>query len=246
LTTRPTNEEHRQRVIREKLARMTLAAGDAISTGFRSLDEAAGGLPRGRVVELFGPAGCGKTTIALQIVAAVQKGGGAAAWLDAEHSFDAERAARLGVAVERMPVAQPGSAEQAFEIARRLALSGAVDLLVVDSAAALVPEIELQMGLGEGSRGAHSRALASGLRRVAAALRSSGTAALFLNQTRSSDQGETGAGGPPLKLMAAARIALRGAGKGRIHFRVLKNKASEPFREGELLWREGAGFAESP
>lgn len=241
------SEERRQRVIREKLARMTPSAGPAISTGFPSLDEATGGLPRGRIVELFGPAGCGKSTIALQIVAAVQKSGGAAAWLDAEHSFDPAQAARLGVEVERMPVAQPGSAEQAFEMARQLALSGAIDLLVVDSAAALVPEIELQTGIGGTGPGTQSRAIASGLRKLAGPLRSGGAAALFLNQMRASDQGETGAGGAPLKLTAAARIALMGgAGRGRIRFRVLKNKASEPFREGELRWREGAGFSECP
>lgn len=241
------SEERRQRIIREKLARMTPAAGPSLSTGFSKLDEATGGLPRGRVVELFGPAGCGKTTIAVQIVASVQQGGGAAAWLDVEHSFDPAQAARLGVQMERMPVAQPGSAEQAFEIARQLALSGAIDLLVVDSAAALVPEIELQTGIGGSGPGTQSRAIASGLRRLAGPLRSGGTAALFLNQTRASDQGETGAGGAPLKLAAAARIALTGgSGRGRIRFRVLKNKASEPFGEGELRWREGVGFVECP
>jgi recombination protein RecA len=239
-------EEHRRKTIREKLARMVPPAGGVLSTGFQSLDRATGGLPRGRVTELFGPPGSGKTTIALQIVASLQRSGGAAAWLDADGAFDPVYATRLGVTVERMPVARPGSAEQAFEIARQLAMSHAVDLLVVDSAAALTPEIELQMEIGASGPGTQSRALVSGLRRLGSALRSSGAAALFLNQTRASEQAETSAGGPALKLAAASRVSLRGMGGRRIRFRVLKNKASEPFGEGDLLWRDGAGFAESP
>ncbi len=239
-------EEERQQAIRARLARTAPPRQESISTGFRSLDEAMGGLPRGRVVELFGPPGSGKTTIALQTVAAVQRGGGAAAWIDADAAFDPAYAARLGVDLERMPVAQPGSAEQAFEIARRLALSHAIDLLVVDSAAALAPEVELQVGIGAGSPGAQGRALASGLRKLSGALRSGGTAALFLNQTRASEQSETSAGGPALKLFATARVSLRGMGGGRIRFRVLKNQAGEAFREGDLRWRDGQGFSEYP
>jgi recombination protein RecA len=240
-------EEQRRQTIREKLARIPPArAGEAISTGLRSLDEATGGLPRGSIVEWFGPPSSGKTTLALQAVAALLARGGSAAWIDADCAFDAAYAARLGVPVERLPVAQPGSAEQAFEMARQLALSHAVDLLVVDSAAALTPEIELRTELGASGPGAQGRALASGLRKLAGALRSSGTAALFLNQTRASEQAETSAGGPALKLFAAARVSLRGIGGRRIRFRVLKNKAGEAFREGDLLWRDGAGFVECP
>lgn len=240
------SDEHRRRVIREKLARMTPPAPAAISTGFRSLDEVTGGLPRGRIVELFGPSGSGKTSLAMQAVAALQRAGGAAAWIDADRAFDPGYAALLGVTVEGMPVAQPESAEQAFEIARTLALSQAVDLIVVDSAAALTPEIELQTDLGKSGPGTQARVLASGLRRLAGALRTSGAAALFLNQTRASEDGETSAGGPPLKLFAAARISLRGVGNRRIRFRVLKNKTAESFKEGDLRWEDGIGFVESP
>src|SRR5688572_10058424 len=119
------SEEHRRRVIREKLGRMPAVTADALSTGLRSLDEATGGLPRGRIVELFGPSSSGKTSLALQTVAALQRGGGAAAWIDADRAFDPAYAARLGVRVEGLPVAQPESAEQAFEMARTLALSQA-------------------------------------------------------------------------------------------------------------------------
>jgi len=162
------------------------------------------------------------------------------------------RFSSLGVAIDRLPVAQPNSAEEALEVVRRLAASGAVDLLVVDSAAALVPQIELATGIGAGGGGAHSRALASGLRRMAVAMRRSGAVVLFLNQTRvrperTGDTAETAAGGPALKLFAALRIAMsRAAPGGAVALRALKNKASGAFAECELRWRDGAGFTESP
>jgi recombination protein RecA len=239
------NEELRQRAIRQRLARSEPRTAGVILTGLRTLDEATGGMPRGRIVELFGAPGTGKTTMALGIVACAQRDGLSAAWIDAEHVFDPAYAAGFGVSVERMPVAQPRSAEQAFEIIRTLALSRAVDLVVVDSAAALVPEIELQTGIGKSGPGAQARALGSGLRRAGAALRASGAAALVLNQTRTGAEAENSAGGPALKLAAAIRIALRPAGGG-IRFRVVKNKAGAAFREGFLVWREGRGFMESP
>jgi recombination protein RecA len=215
----------------------------SLSTGFPSLDAAIGGLPRGRIVEWFGGAGCGKTTLALQTAAHTQKTG-AVAWFDAERTFDPAYAAALGVDVERLVVLQPVSAEQAFDMMARLALSGAVDLMVVDSAAALAPEIELQTGIGASGPGAHSRALASGLRKVAAALRRSEAVALFLNSARAGD--ESSAGGAPLKLFAASRIALRSAGAGRVRVRALKNKASDASGEALLVWQKRSGFAERP
>jgi recombination protein RecA len=240
-------EEQRQRVIREKVARSAAPPAEFLPTRFSILDQATGGgLPLGRIAELFGGAGSGKTTMALQIAASVQRADGNAAWIDAEHAFDPAYATRLGVAVEQLPVAQPATAEQGFEIARQLAISGAVDLIVVDSAAALVPEIELQMELGDTGGGAQSRVLASGLRRLARTLQRSGTVALFLNQTRASEVAETSAGGPPLKMFATTRIALGPYARGRMHFRVLKNKAGGPFREGDLPWQNGAGFVERP
>ena len=226
--------------------------GPALSTGFAALDGALGmgGVPRGCLVELFGPS-CGKTTLALQVVAHLQKKGSTAAWIDSDHAFDAQYAVKLGVEIERLPVVEPESAEEALEIARRLAISGAVDLLVVDSAAALVPSLELETGIGASGPGLHSRVLAAGLRRLAMAVTRSGASVLFLNQTRgrpepSGGEAETSAGGPPLKLYAAVRIALGPAGERRVRFRVLKNKLATAFVEGELKWKPGWGFAESP
>jgi recombination protein RecA len=227
-------EEHRQRVIRKRLAGMLTSAPDSIPTGL-----AFGPLPRGAVVELFGPAGSGKTSLALSMVAYCQQAGSGAAWVDADHTFDPAFAAHLGVAVENLPVVQPETAEQAFTILRQLALSGAVDLLVVDSAAALVPALELEMAMGESGPGLQGRVLSSGLRRLTPVLLRSGATVVFLNQTRmrASDE-ESSAGGPALKLHAALRIALEPfAQAGRARFRVLKNKAGEPFREGEVQWK---------
>jgi len=247
-------EEDRRRAIRLKLARMeSRPAGAAIATGFAALDSAlgGGGLPRGRIVELFGPSSSGKTTLAVQIVARLQKNGSAAAWIDADHTFDPAYASALGVAIERLPVAQPDSAEQALEIVRQLALSRAVELLVVDSAAALVPRLELESGIGVSGPGLHGRILASGLRSLSLTLARTETSLLFLNQNRSrmepsGGEAETSAGGAALKLHAAARIAL-GPGAGqRVRFRVLKNKAAAAFGEGELEWNQGLGFVESP
>ncbi|MGA2268553.1 MAG: DNA recombination/repair protein RecA [Bryobacteraceae bacterium] len=253
-------EEDRQRAIRLQLSQMESApgrrggrrAGPALSTGFAALNAAlgAGGLPRGCLVELFGPS-CGKTTLALQVAAHVQKKRWMAAWIDSDHAFDAAYAVKLGVVLEQMPVVQPESAEEALEIARRLAICGAVDLLVVDSAAALVPSLELETGIGASGPGLHSRVLASGLRRLAMAVARSDVSVLFLNQTRgrlepSGGEAETSAGGPPLKLYAAVRIALGPAGERRVRFRVLKNKVAGGFAEGELAWKPGLGFAESP
>lgn len=225
----------------------------AVATGFATLDRAlgSGGLPRGRIVELFGPSSSGKTTLLLQVIAHLQSNGLAAAWIDADRSFDPAYAAQLGVVVEGLPVAQPDAAEQALEMARQLAESGAVDLLVVDSAAALVPSLELQAGIGQSAAGLHSRVLASGLRKLSTTAAKTGTCVVFLNQTRSrpeasGGESETSAGGPPLKLYAAVRIALFGAGGRQLGFRVLKNKVSEGSPEGRLEWRRGGGFAKSP
>jgi recombination protein RecA len=247
-------EQHRQRAIRLRLARSgERRSGNVLSTGFSALDSAlgVGGFPPGGIVELFGPSSSGKTTLALQIVAHAQKNGATAAWIDAEHAFDAHYASVLGVAVEEMPLAQPESAEEALEIAGHLAGSGAVDLLIVDSAAALVPKLELESKLGEAGAGLQSRVVASGLRRLAQIVAKSGAVVVFLNQTRSRMQSpggeaETSAGGAPLKLYASLRISLGSPSVQRVCFRVLKNKAAAAFREGELRRRTGGEFAESP
>jgi len=246
-------EEQRQRAIRLKLSRMADQPGRAIPTGFAALDRTLGigGLPRGSIVELYGPAASGKSTLAAQIVASIQEQGLSAAWIDSEHAFDPGRARSLGVAIEKMPVLRPESAEQALEIARRLAGSGGLDLLVVDSAAALVPELELESGIGEAGQGLYGRVLASGLRRLAATLRKTNACVLFLNQTRtrrdaSGEDAETSAGGAALKLYSAARLALYPVTNRRIRLRVLKNKAAAAFAEGELEWRQDGRFVKSP
>ena len=242
------NEADRQRAILRRLARMQPARLSAIPTGFTALDEAigGGGLPRRHIVEIFGPAGCGKTTLLLQIVAHVQRAGRTAAWIDADHTFDAAWAAQLGVNTEPLPLAQPSSAEQALEMARTLAASDAVDLLVVDSAAALLPQLEMSLGLGS-APGLHSRVMASGLRKLVQALSRTSACVVFVNQMRNRETGgETSAGGSPLKLHASVRIMLIPAGGPRIALRTVKNKAAEGLAGRELEWRRGAGFAESP
>ena len=214
-------EEERQRAIRMRLARAGLRPSAGIPTGFAALDAAlgAGGLPRGRMVELFGPPSVGKTTLLLASIAHLQRAGAGAAWIDADRTFDPAWAAALGVEIERVPVAQPVSAEEALAIAQQLTESGALDLVVIDSAAALVPSLELEAGIGNQSRGLQGRVLASGLRRLSAAAARSGVAVVLLNQVRSrrdrsGEEFETSAGGTPLKLYAAVRIQMDPAGGG--------------------------------
>jgi recombination protein RecA len=247
-------ERDRQRAIRLRLCRTQGESGrfadSVMATGFAALDAAlGGGFLRGRILELFGPPSCGKTTLALQAAAHLQSNGLTIGWIDADHTFDPGYAGALGVSIERLVVLQPAYAEEALEMARRLAASAAMDLLVVDSAAALVPRLELETGIGESGLGLQARVLASGLRRLAAEAARAGAAALFLNQMRG--RGEAGeeeitAGGPALKLYAAARIALRPAAGSRVRFRILKNKAAASFAWGELEWTGAKGFAKSP
>ncbi len=225
---------------------------EPIPTGFVALDAAlGGGLPRGGIVELAGPPSAGKTTLALEITAFAQAAALSIAWIDADRSFDALYASSLGVATERLTVTQPATAEQALEMAKMLARYGAIDLLVVDSAAALVPAMELVTDVGDGGPGLQARALASGLRKLSAELRKSGTCALFLNQIRmggSPDaENETTAGGPPLRLFAAIRIALKPAGDGsRVEFRLVKNRLAFTAVRGEFAFADGSGFLKTP
>jgi recombination protein RecA len=222
-----------------------------IATGFARLDEAlGGGLPRGCIIELYGPSSCGKTSVALQIAAETQRAGGLVAWIDAERAFNPDYAAESGVAIERLVVVQPESAEQALAIAYRLASSAAVDLLIVDSAAALVPELELQTEIGVQSEGLHARVMASGLRRLDFALRRFRAAALFVNQTRMfhlpDGPAERAAGGAPLKLYAAVRIALTLGASGRSGFRIVKSRVTKTFSEGDLTAAETRELAKTP
>jgi recombination protein RecA len=245
-------EGQRQHAIRLRLARSEQRRRGVVPTGFAALDSALdGGLPRSAITEIFGPSSSGKSTLALQMVAHAQKNGATAAWIDAEHAFDAPYASSLGVEVAEMPLARPESAEQALEIACKLAGSGAIDLLIVDSAAALVPRLELQAGMGDGGAGLHSRVLASGLRRLAHVVGTSGAAAVFLNQTRSrkpaaGGEEETSAGGPPLKLYASVRLFLDPRSDEQVVFRLLKNKVAAAFREGRFRHLASGEFTESP
>jgi recombination protein RecA len=246
------SEQDRQRAIHLKLGRMADRSPAVIPTGLAALDAAlgVGGLPRGRIAEIFGPPSCGKSTLAFQIVARLQRGGLGAAWIDADSAFDPARADALGVSIERLAVVQPSSAEEALEIACRLAASGAVDLLAIDSVAALVPRLEMAAQIGESGSGLHARVLASGLRKLSAAAARAGMAVLCINQTRRApqfDAEENSAGGPGLKLYAAVRIAMRPvAGRRTVTFRILKNKVAAAFTTCELEWRDPTGFTESP
>ena len=241
-------EEERQRAILLRLARMQTPSGAPeafFPSGFRALDEAlGGGFPRGHMVELFGPSGCGKTTLAIQCVAhAAKERPHRRVDRCRPHLRPGLRRTAWESTVERMPFAQPASAEQGLEIARTLAGSGAVDLVVVDSAAALVPRLELEAGIGNDAPGLHSRVLASGLRKLRHALRKSGACVVFLNQMRnrpeaSAGEGETSAGGAPLKLFAAVRIALIPSAGARL---VLASAEKQGRREhaGTRRWRGG-------
>ena len=223
----------------------------ALPTGFPSLDAAlgTGGFARGVITEIFGPASSGKTALVLQIIAHGQRAGTTAAWIDAEHAFDAAFAAHLGVDVARMPVTSPNSAEEALEMARRFAASGAVDLIAIDSAAALVPRLELETGLGTSGAGMQSRVLGSELRRLAQVAARAATAIVLLNQIRfrpaTPGEGETSSGGPSIKLHAAVRLALSASGR-RVRVRIVKNKLAAPYSEAHLEWRRERGFVEAP
>lgn len=247
------NETDRRRAIQRQLSLMDPARRGPgnLPTGFPSLDAAlgAGGISRGVITEIFGPASSGKTALLLQTIAHGQRLGNTAAWIDAEHVFDAAFAAHLGVDLARMPVTSPESAEEALEMARRFASSGAVDLVAIDSAAALVPRLELEAGLGSSGAGVQSRVLASELRRLAQVAQRAGTAIVLLNQTRfrpaTPGAGETSSGGPSIKLHAAVRLALSASGR-RVRVRIVKNKFATAYAEADLEWRRERGFAEAP
>lgn len=234
-------EAARRGIILRKLARLEIGrAAAVISTGITALDAVlgAGGLPRGRIVEWFGPPSSGKTTLALRTVGSAQRSGLVAAWIDADRTFDPVYAGALGVTLDRLPVVRPESAEEALQMARQLLDSGAVDLLIVDSAAALTPQLELEAGMAEASAGLYRRVLASLLRRLGFSLRRTGTAAVLLNQSHAhwdaaAGDTEASSGGPALKLRASVRIAFQPEGR-RVRLRALKNAAGDPFATAVL------------